>query len=143
MGTGKFVRLRHPATIETHILLGVIYYALFALHIYLSKLVRACPFPPPLLQANNSMELEMLEGQGERLRKDNLALQRRLQAALAALATYGSPLAGPGNLAARMAQVSWQVIRVAAPVLLGVCWLECPDALVLHCTTYKSAFALL
>jgi hypothetical protein len=54
------------------------------------------------------MELEMLEGQGERLRKDNLALQRRLQAALAALASYGSPLAGPGGLAARMAQVSWQ-----------------------------------
>lgn len=50
----------------------------------------------------------MLEGQGERLRKDNLALQRRLQAALAALATYGSPLAGPGGLAARMAQVSPQ-----------------------------------
>ena len=50
----------------------------------------------------------MLEGQGERLRKDNLALHRRLQAALAALATYGSPLAGPGGLAARIAQVSWQ-----------------------------------
>jgi hypothetical protein len=51
------------------------------------------------------MELEMAEGQGERLRKDNLALQRRLQAALAALAAYGSPLAGPGGMAARMAQV--------------------------------------
>ena len=69
------------------------------------------PQPACLLQANKSMELEMLEGQGERLRKDNLALQRRLQAALAALATYGSPLAGPGGLAARMAQVSPEAAR--------------------------------
>ena len=85
----------------------------------------------------------MLEGQGERLRKDNLALQRRLQAALAALATYGSPLAGPGGLAARMAQVSWQDIRVAAAVLLGVCWPKCSVVAPLHCTAYKSDVALL
>ncbi|KAI3438404.1 hypothetical protein D9Q98_000836 [Chlorella vulgaris] len=58
------------------------------------------------LEANRGMELEMAEGQGERLRKDNLALQHRLQAALAALAAYGSPLAGPGGMAARMAQAA-------------------------------------
>lgn len=49
----------------------------------------------------------MAEEQGERLRKENLALQQRLGAALAALATYGSPSAGgPGALVARMAQAS-------------------------------------
>ena len=78
----------------------------------------------------------MLEGQGERLRKDNLALQRRLQAALAALATYGSPLAGPGGLAARMAQVGWLTMRVTT--------LGCLDVLprvVLHlCTALHSAW---
>lgn len=58
-----------------------------------------------LLQANKSMELEMAEQQCERLRKENQALMARLQAALGALAACGSPLAGPGGLAARMAQV--------------------------------------
>lgn len=53
------------------------------------------------------MELEMAEEQAERLRRENVALQQRLGAALAALATYGSPSAGgPGGLLARMAQVS-------------------------------------
>ena len=47
----------------------------------------------------------MAEEQAERMRKENTALRQRLQAALAALAAYGSPLAGPAGLAARMAQV--------------------------------------
>ncbi|PRW57364.1 Kinesin KIF19 [Chlorella sorokiniana] len=59
------------------------------------------------LEANKGMELEMAEEQAERLRKENLALQQRLGAALAALATYGSPSAGgPAGLVARMAQAS-------------------------------------
>lgn len=56
-------------------------------------------------QANKGMELEMAEEQFERLRKENLALKARLQAALAALAACGSPVAGPAALAMRMAQV--------------------------------------
>ncbi|PSC76545.1 Kinesin KIF19 [Micractinium conductrix] len=58
------------------------------------------------LEANKCMELEMSEEQCERLRKDNVALRMRLHAALAALAACGSPAAGPGNLAARMAQAA-------------------------------------
>lgn len=70
-----------------------------------------CPLvsrPPTTtrMQANRGMELEMAEEQGERLRKENLALQRRLQGALAALAACGSPVTGPGGLAARMAQAA-------------------------------------
>lgn len=63
----------------------------------------------PFTQANKGMELEMAEEQAERLRKENMALQQRLGAALAALATYGSPsAAGPAGLVARMAQASWR-----------------------------------
>lgn len=47
----------------------------------------------------------MAEEQCERLRKENLTLKARLHAALAALAAYGSPVAGPAALAMRMAQV--------------------------------------
>lgn len=47
----------------------------------------------------------MAEEQCERLRKENLALKARLQAALAAVAACGSPVAGPAALAMRMAQV--------------------------------------
>ena len=43
------------------------------------------------LEANQAMQLEMAEHQAERLRKDNLILQQRLAAALAALETYSSP----------------------------------------------------
>ncbi|KAL4448014.1 hypothetical protein ABPG75_005233 [Micractinium tetrahymenae] len=58
------------------------------------------------LEANKSMELEMAEEQCERLRKENMALKARLQAALAAVAACGSPVAGPAALAMRMAQAA-------------------------------------
>ena len=46
---------------------------------------------PPCLQANRGMEVEMLEQQLDRARKDNTALRQRLEAAMATLASLASP----------------------------------------------------
>ena len=64
------------------------------------------------MQANKGMELEMLEEQLDRARKDNAALRARLDATMATLACAASPSA---PLLHKMAQVGG----------LRVCWLAC------------------
>ena len=76
-----------------------------------------CPLLPCLRQANRAMEVEMLEEQLHRAKKDNAALRQRLEAAMATLATMASPSM---PLMQRMAQVRGVAVFGIAVCILAL-----------------------